>query len=152
MNNKPKAKITATEKTLLLLALLGIATGFIALAREEFIWTLVFNLVLLVSGVYGLRASVKPVRIARSSASWPKVSFSVENAHVALETGAGARTHTRLTPDFDISYSYEGKAYSRNYSEDLNLGYTQNFGTLEKANNYIEEVRNGFGRPKSFLK
>lgn len=126
-----------------MLSLLGVVTGFIALASDEVIWDIAFNSVLFLSGIFGLFVLSKSVGVSISSSSWPKVKFDVEHAQVKLETGIGQSQHPSYMPYFIIRYNYEDKVFSRGYMENLNLGYTKKFGTLEKANKYMEEVRNG---------
>jgi hypothetical protein len=76
-----------------------------------------------------------------ASYKWSPLEYRVVNATAAMVIDPNGASH-RYEPRYQLEYEFEGTTYKR-CNTDLNLHSNKVFGTINKTNIYIEQIRKG---------
>ena len=135
-----RTRSTTKERLIMLLVGGDIILGFSTLATETLLISLLFGVLVFISGLWLLYAVVGRVMHVISSRNWVEVPYQVVEARLSMQmTPIGH--HTKFTPFFKIKYDYNGYDYTRTSEDDLNIPVSIVFATPHKAEEYLYEVR-----------
>lgn len=126
---------------MLLLFLAITVSGISAYVSHGSLTSNIFNVLVIVAGMWMLVWVVRGIHFSITSLSWPQCGYTISETKLIMQPSPGGQQKwNKYVPFFRLRYSFDGKEFSVTSENNLNLHVTDVFVTPHDANNYLSKV------------